>query len=168
MCLPFSFSFFTFLSQRLRLRLRSGACWITEPAIPNFCCQPWAKAVMGCSIRNFLHYRTSWGFWWLDCWTTWFTSLQLILSSPKKHHGLTKLRLLCLITLAVTSSLCLGAQKSTSWLCDDVKANLFPWAIWLVWQHGDMLYNYAPVLLVNVSRPYILMRPHKTFGLGMR
>ena len=37
----------------------------------------------------------------LDCWTTWFTSLQLVLNSPKKHHGLTKLRLLCLITLSV-------------------------------------------------------------------
>ena len=66
----------------------------------------------------------------------------------------------------------LGVNILKWWAMIDIQQDLLLWAIWLVRQHADMLYNYASVLQVKVSRPYFSMGPQgtyeKNFYLGTR
>ena len=50
-----------------------------------------------------------------------------------------------LITLPATSSICFGTKKFASWLFVMMHSVIyFTWAIWLVWQHADMLVWLRP------------------------
>ena len=106
----------------------------------------WGRGFCHCSSPDQIFRARPADYWTLSLWN-W-------------GHGVVRVNLggNYIISYIVPAAFALASKKICKLaISDNAQRNLLTWAIWLVRQHVDT--DYAPLLPVNVSRPYFSTRP---------